>query len=437
MDFYSTIRGVLASKQHAEGERFMSRKIYLSDTSSELQDLRPLVVAQIQAAGMTPLRLEESERRAPDMLNILRRKIQAADAFIGIVTFKRGWEPVGMSQRSLTEIEYDAAREQGIPTAMLLPTPQSALALSLRKHTFGQEIQDTDEQAAFWKRVENDGTAIYFGDETDLLRRLTAILNAWAAAPERAESFATEMPPAPPSPAPAVPAPGAPPPPMPQAAEREETARGTTSRATAPVVGEGLEIDRLAERIAEKTAARLNELQQRQQQDLAEQAIKINEALRLQPGELVFGRPAKGRQFQNDVFVIMPFAEPFAPVYTDVIKPLAAELKLTVLRGDELSSSRGSVMEEVWSALNACRFVIAEITGGNDNVFYELGVAHTLNKPAILITQSATPEGVPFDIRHLRYLRYENSKTGNALLRTDLQVVVTRLLQELDETGEM
>jgi hypothetical protein len=120
-----------------------------------------------------------------------------------------------------------------------------------------------------------------------------------------------------------------------------------------------------------------------------------------------------------------------------VIRPLAAELKLTVLRGDELSSSRGSIMEEVWAALNACRFVIAEITGGNDNVFYELGIAHTLNKPAILITQSAALDGIPFDIRHLRHLRYENSKAGNTRLRMDLQAMVTRLLAELDETGEM
>lgn len=414
----------------------MSKKIYLSDTSSELQDLRPLIVAQIQAAGMTPVWLDETERHAPDLLNIVQRKIQTADAFIGVVTFKRGWEPIGMEQRSLTEIEYASALQQDIPTVMLLPDPKGALAFSLRKHILGQDIQDTGEQVAFWDRLENDGTAVYFDDETDLIRRLTGILNTWAAAPERTEAFAAEIPLAPPSPAPAVTAPDAPPRSMPPAAEYEELARDVRATEAAPEVGGTvLDIDRLAEQIAEKTAARLNALQQRQQQDLAEQALKVSEALRLQPGELVFGRPAKGRQFQNDVFVIMPFAAPFAPLYTDVIKPLAAELKLTVLRGDELSSSRGSIIEEVWSALNACRFVIAEITGGNDNVFYELGIAHTLNKPAILITQSATPEGVPFDIRHLRYLRYENSKEGNTRLRTDLQTVVTRLLQELDETG--
>lgn len=412
----------------------MPKKIYVSDTSSELQDLRPLVIEQIQAAGMTPLWMEDDERHAPDMLDIVKRKVRMADAFIGIVTFKRGWEPVGMEQTSLAELEYDTARALPIPTTMLLPNPHSALALSLKRHTFIQELQDTDEQVAFWKRIERDGTAIFFSDEADLLRRLTAVLNAWAATPERTRTFASEMPLVPPSAA-------APAPPAPLATSSGSAWEIPKARQEAPAETESsvpdFDIEALSDKIAEKTAARLNDLQQRQQQDMAEQAVKISEALRLQPGELVFGRPAKGRHFENDMFVIMPFAAPFAPVYTDVIRPLAAELKLTVLRGDELSSSRGSIIEEVWAALNACRFVIAEITGGNDNVFYELGIAHTLNKPAVLITQAATPDGVPFDIRHLRYLSYQNSREGMLRLRTDLQTVVARLLQELDENEKI
>jgi hypothetical protein len=87
----------------------------------------------------------------------------------------------------------------------------------------------------------------------------------------------------------------------------------------------------------------------------------------------------------------------------------------------------------VWAALNACRFVIAEISGGNDNVFYELGIAHTLNKPAILITRTTQPEEVPFDIRHLRYIQYKNTAAGGAKLREELQTAITRLLADLEE----
>jgi len=131
--------------------------------------------------------------------------------------------------------------------------------------------------------------------------------------------------------------------------------------------------------------------------------------------------------------MIMPFAAEFSSIYTDVVRPLVAELGLTITRGDEFQSSRGVIMEEVWAALNACRFVIAEITGGNDNVFYELGIAHTLNKPAIMITQAATTQEVPFDIRHLRYIHYANTVGGGIKLSGDLRTAITRLLADLEE----
>jgi hypothetical protein len=370
----------------------MANSVYFSDTSSELQDLRPVIVERIQAAGLIPVWLEETERQSPDMPEHLRRKIQAAAAFISLVTYRRAWETAG--GRALAEVEYELAREYGKPLAVLLPRPGSEMAMYLRRRAFNQSGEQREAQEAFWRRLLDDGTATYFDDETDLLLKLGRILESWSAV----ETVVSQA---------------------------RESARGLT-------LGES-EVETLAERIAAKTAARLDDLQTRRQADLAEQALKVNDALRLWPGELVFGRPSKGRQFQSDVFVIMPFAAQFTALYTGIIKPLAVELGLTVLRGDELSSSRGSIMEEVWAALNACRFVIAEITGGNDNVFYELGIAHTLNKPALLITQAAAPENVPFDIRHLRYIVY--SAQDGAKLRDDLRTAITRLLAELSDGG--
>ncbi|MBN8621448.1 MAG: hypothetical protein J0L63_21225, partial [Anaerolineae bacterium] len=111
-----------------------------------------------------------------------------------------------------------------------------------------------------------------------------------------------------------------------------------------------------------------------------------------------------------------------------------SEMNLKITRGDEFTSPNGVIMGEVWSALNNCKFVIAEITGGNDNVFYELGIAHTLNKPAILMTQAAKTEDIPFDVRHLRYIRYENTVGGGVKLRDDLKTAITRLLADLEES---
>lgn len=416
----------------------MANRVYIGDTSSDLQDLRPIIIQQIRAVGMTPVWLDETDKAAPDVAAIIQRKLHSAECFISVISFLYGWQPDNLGGQSLAEMEYTLAREQLQHIAVFMPDPDSPLGKLLQLRSVMQPPGSRSAQRDFWQRAQTDGT-LMFHDETDLARQLTRVLTDWAGIaaapppPAEAEEEVDRLRP-PPSPAPAMPAPAPPPAAAaPGGSVLDRILRRESAPEPEPAAAPALDVEALADQIADKTAARLNTLQTQQQQNLAEQAVKVSEALRLWPGELVFGRPLKRKQFECDVFMVMPFAVEFSPIYTDVIRPCAAALKLRVLRGDELSSSAGSVMEEVWAALNACRFVIADISNGNDNVFYELGIAHTLNKPAILITRAAAPEAVPFDIRHLRYVRYNPAPDGLMQLRTDLQTAATRLLQELDE----
>jgi hypothetical protein len=122
----------------------------------------------------------------------------------------------------------------------------------------------------------------------------------------------------------------------------------------------------------------------------------------------IFGVP-EPPSVKSDIFVIMPFLKDLKPVYDDHIRPAAQSMNLTVARGDDFFSAQ-SVMADIWNAMNACRLVIADCTGRNPNVFYEMGMAHTLGKPVILISQ--TREDIPFDIQHIRYLIYEFTPRG-------------------------
>ncbi len=70
--------------------------------------------------------------------------------------------------------------------------------------------------------------------------------------------------------------------------------------------------------------------------------------------------------------------------------------------------------------------MICDCTGKNPNVFYEAGIAHTLGKEVILITQSASD--VPFDLRHLRYVSYLNNREGRKELAVQVQARLTTLL---------
>jgi transcription termination factor Rho len=106
----------------------------------------------------------------------------------------------------------------------------------------------------------------------------------------------------------------------------------------------------------------------------------------------LFGEPYQ-QQAVSDVFVIMPFLPELKQIYEDHIKPIVKQVGLTVQRGDDFFKGR-SVIQQVWTAILRAKLVIADCTGRNANVFYEVGIAHTLGKPVILITQA--PRGCSF-----------------------------------------
>jgi hypothetical protein len=122
----------------------------------------------------------------------------------------------------------------------------------------------------------------------------------------------------------------------------------------------------------------------------------------------LFGKPEALIE-ELDVFVLMPFKADMLPVYEDHIKPTCASLNLTVRRDDDFFTV-DSVINHIWKAIASARLIVADCTDRNPNVFYETGMAHTIGKPTILITQKS--EDVPFDLRHLRYIPYQLTPRG-------------------------
>jgi hypothetical protein len=152
--------------------------------------------------------------------------------------------------------------------------------------------------------------------------------------------------------------------------------------------------------------------------------------LRIAP---VFGEPLQQSQFQADIFMIMPFREQYDSVYQNVVRPVVGSLNMSMKRGDDFNSVTGVIMQEVWAAINACKLVIVETSEVNANVYYELGIAHTLGKPAILLTQAKEVEDIPFDVRHLRFIRYENTIEGGEKLANDLRHSIVWIVNDLKE----
>jgi DNA-binding response OmpR family regulator len=119
----------------------------------------------------------------------------------------------------------------------------------------------------------------------------------------------------------------------------------------------------------------------------------------------------------KSVFILMPFSIEFRPVFDDIIKPAVEDHGMRASRADDIWTP-GAVMGQIWEHINEARFLIADLTDRNPNVFYELGLSLALGKNVILLASHA--EDVPFDLQHMRYFRYslsgrsaiENSKKG-------------------------
>jgi hypothetical protein len=138
----------------------------------------------------------------------------------------------------------------------------------------------------------------------------------------------------------------------------------------------------------------------------------VDLAKQSRPGSMIvepfFGRPSS-QGSQIDLFVLMPFIPKLKPVYDDHIIGVANSLSLRAVRGDDIFST-DAIIKDVWEAINLAKVIIADCTGKNANVFYELGIAHTIGKEVIMITQDI--EDIPFDVRHIRSLVYEYTPRG-------------------------
>jgi hypothetical protein len=104
-------------------------------------------------------------------------------------------------------------------------------------------------------------------------------------------------------------------------------------------------------------------------------------------------------------FVMQPFAAPHGEYYEKIFKPAIEKTKLLPVRADAEIFATGKIIDQVWRGINAAKVLVAELSTRNPNVFYELGLAHALNKPVVLV--SSNEPDVPFDLQHIRVIYYD------------------------------
>jgi len=108
-------------------------------------------------------------------------------------------------------------------------------------------------------------------------------------------------------------------------------------------------------------------------------------------------------------FVLMPLASEFNDIYAFGIKGACDDVGVYCERVDE-QIFQGSIMERVYNQIAHADVIVADMTGKNPNVFYEVGYAHALGKRSILITKEASD--IPFDLKHFPHIVYNSQIAG-------------------------
>ncbi|WP_240364776.1 hypothetical protein [Pseudomonas syringae] len=125
----------------------------------------------------------------------------------------------------------------------------------------------------------------------------------------------------------------------------------------------------------------------------------------------------------QQVSVMMPF-KGFTAVY-DAITRAAKACDMKCNRADDIWAE-DVIMADVVGLIDRAAIVISDCTGKNANVFYEIGLSHAWGKKVILITQD--PDDIPFDLSHIRHLRYRNNAEGLEKLELQLAGRIDSLL---------
>jgi len=105
-------------------------------------------------------------------------------------------------------------------------------------------------------------------------------------------------------------------------------------------------------------------------------------------------------------FTIMPFKGYFNEYYSKIYSIAIREANLEPIRADDIYTP-GTIVNDIWDAIQKSQIILADLTNQNANVFYELGLAHASSKPVILISE--TIEDIPFDLRALRIILYDKN----------------------------
>lgn len=118
---------------------------------------------------------------------------------------------------------------------------------------------------------------------------------------------------------------------------------------------------------------------------------------------------ATKKKVSEKAFILMPFKNPYDSYYPAIFKPALEQVGYEVYRADDVFSPQPIIID-IQESIKQADLILCEMSERNPNVFYELGLAHAIGKPVILVSHNE--QDVPFDLRHIRIIFYNFRMAG-------------------------
>lgn len=122
---------------------------------------------------------------------------------------------------------------------------------------------------------------------------------------------------------------------------------------------------------------------------------------------------------EKTAFCLMPFHKKFDKIYSS-IKAACSQAGYACFRSDE-PFNPGNVLRQILQMMTTAEIIIAVLDGKNPNVFYEIGIAHSLGKTVILVGNAKNPDDISFDLKSERLLLYNTPGDLQQKLSTSLK----------------
>jgi hypothetical protein len=354
-------------------------KVYLSSTFTDLREYRETVTQTLQSLGFEYVRLDDFGAFDSAQLESAYAAIAASDIFVLLLAHRYGYIPPDET-KSILELEYEQATRLKKPVLAFVlrddaPWPVDKIDLDPGPRAALQKFKD---------QLLQDRLVAFFGSPEELAQAIAI------SAAQYSRKIET-VPIGPPSPA-------APP--------SEAYTVADVMRAVRDI---HVELSVLRGLIAD-----------------AAQGIRQPDSHVARPATRTADFLGPGALSTNPIrcFVIMPYSERWSADVEKIILEVCSEvgLEFTIAK----SMEGRFVPHDIWNGITGAGVIVADLSGANPNVTYEVGLADVLGREVIMICQGTK---VPFDFLGQRLVQYEDSLTGARLLREEL---TTRLRKHKD-----